>query len=157
MVFSAGTTSRRDRAMASAVAASSARAASASARSNVALAAVFFLGLRRRGGDAVRAPSRMTRAPLLRRGADAGSCLTVLGVDAEDHDPDLVADLEDTEPEEPDAIRRGIQELPRWRESIGRGGDGISRTGSLPRSMCSRMNSSVWSGALIRLQRIYNF
>jgi hypothetical protein len=64
----------------------------------------------------------MTRAPLLRRGAVAGSCLTVLGVDAEDRDPDLVADPEDAEPEESDAIRRGIQELPWRREIVGRGG-----------------------------------
>jgi hypothetical protein len=69
--------------------------------------------------------------------------LTVLGVDAEDRDPDLVADPEDAEPEEPDAIRCGIQELPRRRESVGRGAGGISRTGSLPRSMCPRTNSSV--------------
>jgi hypothetical protein len=46
----------------------------------------------------------MTRAPLfLLGGADGGSCLMVLGVDA-----DLVADPEDAEPEEMDAIRRGI-------------------------------------------------
>jgi hypothetical protein len=102
--------------------------------------------LRPRGGDAA---SRKTRAPLLRLGADDGSCLTVLGVDAEDHDADLVADTEDADPEEPDAIRRGIQELPRRRESVGRGGD-ISRTGSLPRSMCSRTNSSVRLDALHR-------
>jgi hypothetical protein len=89
MVFSVGTTSRRDRLMASAVATSSAHVASASARSDAALAA-SFLGLRRRGGDAVRAPSRMTRAPLLRLGGAY-------------RDADLVAD-----PEEPDAIRRGI-------------------------------------------------
>jgi hypothetical protein len=58
----------------------------------------------------------MTRAPLLRRGsADGGSCLTVHGVDAEDRDADLVADPGDADPEEPDAIRRGIQELPRRR------------------------------------------
>jgi hypothetical protein len=50
----------------------------------------------------------MTRAPLLRRGAVTGSCFTILGVDAEDRDPDLVADLEDADPEESDAIRRGI-------------------------------------------------
>jgi hypothetical protein len=64
----------------------------------------------------VRAPpSRMTRVPLLRRGAVAGSFCTVLGVDAEDSEPDLVADPEDAIPDEPDAIRRGIQELPRRR------------------------------------------
>jgi hypothetical protein len=62
-------------------------------------------------------------------------------MDAEDRDADLVADPEDAEPEEPDAIRRGIHELPRRRESVGRGGGGgISRTGSLPRSICSRTN-----------------
>jgi hypothetical protein len=34
----------------------------------------------------------MTRAPLLRLGgADGGSCLTVLGVDAEDRDADLAS------------------------------------------------------------------
>jgi hypothetical protein len=60
------------------------------------------------GGDEVRAPSRMTRAPLLLLGgADGGSCLTVLGVDADDRDADL-ADPEDADPEETDAIRRGI-------------------------------------------------
>jgi hypothetical protein len=38
----------------------------------------------------VHAPSRMTRAPLLRlSGADGGSCFTVLGVDADDRDADL--------------------------------------------------------------------
>jgi hypothetical protein len=37
----------------------------------------------------------MTRAPLLRQGAVAGSCLTVLGIDAEDRDPDLVVDPAD--------------------------------------------------------------
>jgi hypothetical protein len=76
-------------------------------------------------------------------GADGGSCLTVLGVDA-----DLIADPEDADPKEPDAIRRCIQELLWRRESVGRGGGGISRTGSLPRSMWSRTNSSVRSGAL---------
>jgi hypothetical protein len=96
----------------------------------------------------------MTRAPLfLLGGADDGSCLTVLGVDAEDRDADLIADPEDTEPEEKDAIRRGIQELPRRRESVGRGGGGISRMGSLPHSMCSRTNSSVRPGALHQRRR----
>jgi hypothetical protein len=91
----------------------------------------------------------MTRAPLfLLGGADGGSCLTVLGVDADDRDADLVADPEDAEPKEMDAIHRGIQELPRRRESVGRGGGGISRTGSLTRSMCSRTNSSMRPGAL---------
>jgi hypothetical protein len=93
----------------------------------------------------------MTRAPLLQRGAVAGSCFTVLGVDAEDRDPDLVADPEDAEPE--DAIRRGIQELPRRRESVGRGAGGISSTGSFLRSMCSRTNSSILPGALHQRRR----
>jgi hypothetical protein len=49
--------------------------------------------------------------------------LTVLGVDADDRDVDL-ADPEDADPEETDAIRRGIQELPRRRDSVARcGGD----------------------------------
>jgi hypothetical protein len=91
----------------------------------------------------------MMRAPLfLLGGADGGSFLTVLGVDAEDRDADLIADPEDAEPEETDTIRRCIQELPRRRESVGRGGGGISRMGSLPRSMWSRTNSSVRPGAL---------
>jgi hypothetical protein len=107
MEFSAGTTSLRDRAIASRVAASSARAASVSARSDAALAALSFLGLRLRlgGDDEVRAPSRMTRAPLLRLGgANSGSCFTVLGMDADDRD----ADLANADPEETDTIRRGI-------------------------------------------------
>jgi hypothetical protein len=50
----------------------------------------------------------MTRAPLLRRGAVAGSLFTVLSVDAEDSEPDLVADPDDAVPDELDAaIRRG--------------------------------------------------
>jgi hypothetical protein len=155
MVFSAGTTSRRERWMASSVAASSARLACASASSDAALAPASLFALQQRGGDAVRAPpSRMMRAPLLQRGAVAGSCLTVLGVDVEDRYPDLDADLEDTELEEPDAIQRGIQELPRRRESVGRGAGGISRTGSFPRSMCSRTNSSVLPGALHQRRRL---
>jgi hypothetical protein len=106
---------------------------------------------RRRGA---RPPSRITRAPLfLLGGTDGGSCLTVLGMDAEDRDADLVADPEDAEPEETDAIRRGIQELPRRRESVGRGGGSILRTGSLPRSMCLRTNSSVGPGALHQRRR----
>jgi hypothetical protein len=78
----------------------------------------------------------MTRAPLLRQGAVVGSFFTVLGIDAEDSEPDLVADPEDAVPDEPDAIQRGIQELLRRRESVGRGAGGISRTGSFPSSMC---------------------
>jgi hypothetical protein len=88
----------------------------------------------------------MTRAPLFRLGtlAGSGSLFTVLGVDAEDSEPDLV-----TDPDELDvAIRRGIQELPRRREIVGRDAGGISRTGSFPFSMCSRTNSSVLPGAL---------
>jgi hypothetical protein len=88
--------------MASRIAASSARAASVSASSDAALASSFLgLRLRLRGGDEVRAPSRMTRAPLLRLGgADGGSCFTVLGVDADDRDADLAdADPEDADPE----------------------------------------------------------
>jgi hypothetical protein len=55
----------------------------------------------------------MTRAPLLRLdGADGGSCFIVLGVDADDRDADLDADPDDAVPEEWDAIRRGIHELP---------------------------------------------
>jgi hypothetical protein len=96
----------------------------------------------------------MTRVPLLRLGgADGGSRLTVLGIHAEDRDADLVADPEDTDPEETDAIHHGIQELPRRRKSVGRGGGGISRTGSLPRSMCSRTNSRVRPGALHQWRR----
>jgi hypothetical protein len=42
-------------------------------------------------------------------------------VDADDRDADLAdADPEDANPEETDAIRRGIQELPRRRDSVGR-------------------------------------
>jgi hypothetical protein len=55
-----------------------------------------FLGLRLRlgGGDEVHAPSRMTRAPLLcLSGADGGSCLTVLDVDADDRDADLAREI----------------------------------------------------------------
>jgi hypothetical protein len=87
----------------------------------------------------------MTRAPLLRLGgADSGSCLTVLGVDADDRDFDLAdADLEDADPEETDAIRHGIQELLRRRDSVGRCGGGIPRIGKLPFSMCSRTASRV--------------
>jgi hypothetical protein len=96
----------------------------------------------------------MTRAPLLRLGgADDGSRLTVLGLDAEDCDADLVADPEDADPEETDAICRGIKELPRQRDSIGRGGGDISRTGEFPRSMCARTASRVRPGALHQRRR----
>jgi hypothetical protein len=84
----------------------------------------------------------MTRAPLLSLGgADSGSCFTVLGVDADDRDADLDAD-----PEEWDAIRRGIHELPRRRDR-GSGG-GIPRKGELPPSMCVSTASRVRPGAL---------
>jgi hypothetical protein len=94
----------------------------------------------------------MTRALLLRLGGvDGGSRLTVLGVDADDHDADDrdadLVDPEDADPEETDAIRRGIQELPRRRDSVGRCGGGISRTGEFPRSMCARTTSRVRPGA----------
>jgi hypothetical protein len=87
----------------------------------------------------------MTRTPLLRLdGANGGSCLTVLGVDADDRDADLAdADPEDADSEETDAIRRGIQELPRRWDSAGRCGGDIPRTGELPFSMCSRTASRV--------------
>jgi hypothetical protein len=156
MEFSAGTTSLRDLAIASRMASSSARAASASTRSDATLAASSFLVLRLRlgGGDEVRDPSRMTRAPLLRLGgADDGSRLTVLGVDADDRDADL-ADMKDADPEETDAIRRGIQELPRRRDSVGRGGGDISRSGEFPRSMCARTVSRVRPGALHQRRRL---
>jgi hypothetical protein len=92
----------------------------------------------------------MTRAPLLRLGdADGGSCLTVLGVDAEDRDADLV----DADPEDVDAIRRGIQEPPRRRDNIGRCGGGMPRNGELPFSMCSRTASRVRPRALHQRQR----
>jgi hypothetical protein len=69
----------------------------------------------------------MTRAPLLRLGgADVGSCFTVLGVDPDDRDADLDAD-----PEERDAIRRGIHELPQRRDRVGGCGGGIPTTTAL--------------------------
>jgi hypothetical protein len=89
----------------------------------------------------------MTRAPLLRLGgADGGSCFTVLGVDADDRDADLDADLDDADPEERDAIRRGIHVLPRRCDR--EGGGGIPRTGELPPSMCARTALRVRPGAL---------
>jgi hypothetical protein len=60
----------------------------------------------------------MMRAQPLRPlvgGADAGSFFTVLGVDAD--------------PDERDAIRRGIHELPWRRDREGTYGGGIPRTG----------------------------
>jgi hypothetical protein len=97
----------------------------------------------------------MTRAPLLRLGgANGGSCFTVLGMDADDRDADLAdADPEDAGPEETDAIRRGIEELPRRRDSVGRCGGGIPRTGELPFSMCARTASRVRSRALHQRRR----
>jgi hypothetical protein len=97
----------------------------------------------------------MTRAPLLRLGgADGGSCFTVLGVDVDDHDADLAdADPEDADPEETDAIRRGIQELPRRRDSVDRCGGGIPRTGEFPRSMCARTASRVQPRVLQQRRR----
>jgi hypothetical protein len=86
--------------------------------------------------------------------AGSGSLFTVLCVDAEDSEPDLVADPDDAVLDEPDvAIRRGIQELPWRRESVGRGAGGISRTGSFPFSMCLRTNSSVLPGTLHQRRR----
>jgi hypothetical protein len=66
-------------------------------------------------------------------------------------DADLDADPEDADPEDRDAIRRGIQELPRRRDSDG--GGGIPRTGEFPRSMCVRTASRVRPGALHQRQR----
>jgi hypothetical protein len=89
----------------------------------------------------------MTRAPLLRlSGADGGSCFTVLGIDADERDADLDADPDDADPEERDAIRRGIHELPRRRDR--EGGGGIPRTGELPPSMCVSTAARVRPGAL---------
>jgi hypothetical protein len=91
----------------------------------------------------------MTREPLLRLGgADGGSCFTVLGVDADDRDADLEAD-----PEDQDAIRRGIRELPRRRDSVDGCGGGIPRIGEFPRSMCARTASRVRTGALHQRRR----
>jgi hypothetical protein len=89
--------------------------------------------------DEVRTPSRMMRAPLLCPlvgGADGGSCFTFLGVDAHERDADLDAD-----PEERDAIRRGIHELPWGRDR--EGGGGIPRMDELPPSMCASTASRV--------------
>jgi hypothetical protein len=101
----------------------------------------------------------MTRVPLLRLGgADGGSYLTVLGVDADDRDADLDVDPEDADPEDADledrdAIRRGIHELPRRRDSVGGCGGGIPRTGEFSRSMCARMASRVRPGVLHQRRR----
>jgi hypothetical protein len=91
----------------------------------------------------------MMRAPLLRLGsADSGSCFTVLGVDADDRDADLDANPDDADPEERDAIYRGIYELPQRRDREGGCGGGIPRTGELPPSMCVSMASRVQLSAL---------
>jgi hypothetical protein len=128
MDLSAGTRSSRDLAIASRSAASSARAASTAARSDAAAAAAsYFLGFLLRphaGGDKVRIPSRMMRAPPLRPlvgGADAGSFFTVLSVDADpdERDADLDAD--------PD--RHGIHELPWRRDREGTCDGSIPRMG----------------------------
>jgi hypothetical protein len=77
----------------------------------------------------------MTRAPLLCPlvgGGDAGSFFTVvLGVDADpdERDADLDADPLDTDPEEWDAIRRGIHELSCRRDTEGTTGGFIPRMG----------------------------
>jgi hypothetical protein len=70
-------------------------------------------------------------------------------MDAEDRD----ANLADADPEEADAIRRGIQELPRRWDSVGRCGSGIPRTGELLFSMCSRTASRVRPRALHQRRR----
>jgi hypothetical protein len=75
-------------------------------------------------------------------------------VDVDDRDVDLAdANLEDVDPEETDAIRRGIQELPRRRDSVGRCGGGIPRIGELPFSMCTRTASRVRPRALHQWRR----
>jgi hypothetical protein len=106
----------------------------------------------------------MTRAllPCL-GGADGGSCFTVLGVDVDDRDvddrdvddrdADLEADPEDADLEDRDAIRHGIHELPRRRDSVGGCGGGIPRTGEFTCSMCARTASRVRSGALHQRRR----
>jgi hypothetical protein len=81
-------------------------------------------------------------------GADNGSCFTVLSVDADDHDADLDAEPDYTDPKDWDAIRHVIQELPWQHNNVGGCGGGILRTGELPRSMCARMASRVRPGAL---------
>jgi hypothetical protein len=77
----------------------------------------------------------MTRAPPLRPlvgGVDAGSFFTiVLGVDVDpdERDADLDADPLDANPDERDAIRRGIHKLPCRLDTEGTAGGGIPRTG----------------------------
>jgi hypothetical protein len=100
MALSAGTRSSRDLAIATQSTASLARVASVMARSDAAAAAASsFLGFLLQlpaGGDEVRAPSRMTRAPPLHP-LVGGSFFTVLGVDADpnEEDADLDADPDD--------------------------------------------------------------
>jgi hypothetical protein len=75
-------------------------------------------------------------------------------MDADDRDADLAdADPEDADPEETDVIRCGIQELPRRRDSVGRCGGGIPRTGELPFSVCLRTASRVRPRSLHQRQR----
>jgi hypothetical protein len=77
----------------------------------------------------------MMRGPLLRPlvgGGDAGSFFTViLGVDADpdERDADLDANLLDTDPDEWDAIRRGIHELSCRRDTEGTAGGSIPGMG----------------------------
>jgi hypothetical protein len=59
-------------------------------------------------------------------------------------DLDTVPD--DADPEEQDAIRRGIHKLPRRHDREGSGG--IPRTCEFPPSMCASMASRVRPGAL---------
>jgi hypothetical protein len=81
----------------------------------------------------------MTRVPLLRPlvgGVDSGSCFTVLGVDADERNADLDADPDDSNPDEWDAIRRGIHELPRQRDREGGGATEKAATASPGRASC---------------------
>jgi hypothetical protein len=129
----------RDLAIASRTTTFLARAASVAARSNAVAAAVSsffgFLLRPRASDDEAHAPSRMTRAPLLHPlvgGGDVGSFFTVvLGVDADpdERDADLDADPLDANPDEWDAICRGIHELPCQRDMEGTTGGGIPKTG----------------------------
>jgi hypothetical protein len=75
----------------------------------------------------------------------------VLGVDADERDADLDANPDDADPEEWDAIRRGIHELPRRHDR--EGGGGIPRTGELPPSMCTSTASRVRPGVLHQRRR----
>jgi hypothetical protein len=92
---------------------------------------VIFL-LRSHDGDNKGPPSRITRAPLppLVGGGGVGSFLTLLGIvgggpDLQEWDADLDAD-----PDDDDAIRHGIHELPCRRDTEGAAaGGGIPNTG----------------------------